>query len=154
MLLSASLAEDFYDLVDVDAFGGRGDLISCALGAVKLGGLVYLTFTDGLSAGGMAWGWLCCVMQPNPACLYASNWLLPCAKKILSIVFTFKGVGSNGWSGPAGITKQAGHVPVRDIGLKLPKLLWGSSYVPEVEISSRAGTCPAFFCLISNEIIN
>ena len=53
VLLSASLAEDFWDLVDVDAFGACGQLIGHALGAVKLGGLVYLTSTDGLSAGGM-----------------------------------------------------------------------------------------------------
>ncbi len=52
VLQSTSLAEDFWDLVDVDSFGSKGELISCALGAVKLGGLVYLTSTDGLSAGG------------------------------------------------------------------------------------------------------
>ncbi|KAK9827781.1 hypothetical protein WJX74_001934 [Apatococcus lobatus] len=51
VLLSTSLAENFWDLVDVDSFGSQGELVGHTLGAVKLGGWVYLTSTDGLSAG-------------------------------------------------------------------------------------------------------
>eukprot|EP00193_Tetraselmis_chui_P017102 CAMPEP_0177774762 /NCGR_PEP_ID=MMETSP0491_2-20121128/13710_1 /TAXON_ID=63592 /ORGANISM="Tetraselmis chuii, Strain PLY429" /LENGTH=376 /DNA_ID=CAMNT_0019293223 /DNA_START=1 /DNA_END=1131 /DNA_ORIENTATION=+ len=54
LLTSRWLAEDYYDLVDVDSFGAQGSFTSAALGAVKHGGLLYLTCTDGLAASGRA----------------------------------------------------------------------------------------------------
>lgn len=46
--------QDFYDLVDVDAFGNPSAFIAPALGAVKVGGLIYLTGSDGRSLTGHA----------------------------------------------------------------------------------------------------
>lgn len=43
---------DYYDLVDVDSFGAPVPFLSTSLWAVRLGGLVYLTSTDGRSATG------------------------------------------------------------------------------------------------------
>jgi tRNA (guanine26-N2/guanine27-N2)-dimethyltransferase len=42
----------FYDLVDVDAFGSPAPYLTTALWSVKLGGLFYLTTTDGRTATG------------------------------------------------------------------------------------------------------
>lgn len=39
--------EDFFDWVDVDGFGSGADCLGAALSAVKLGGLLYMTSTDG-----------------------------------------------------------------------------------------------------------
>ncbi|WP_017304462.1 hypothetical protein [Spirulina subsalsa] len=44
--------QDYYDLVDVDCFGSAAPYYSTALWAVKIGGLLYLTSTDGRSATG------------------------------------------------------------------------------------------------------
>lgn len=46
--------QDFYDLVDVDAFGNPSAFIAPALGAVKVGGLIYVTGSDGRSLTGHA----------------------------------------------------------------------------------------------------
>ncbi|CAK9160584.1 unnamed protein product [Ilex paraguariensis] len=46
------LRRDYFDLVDVDSFGSDSDFLRSAIGAVKLGGLMYITNTDGYSAGG------------------------------------------------------------------------------------------------------
>ncbi|NER38653.1 MAG: tRNA (guanine-N1)-methyltransferase [Oscillatoria sp. SIO1A7] len=43
---------DYYDLVDVDSFGSPSPYLSTALWATKIGGLIYLTSTDGRSATG------------------------------------------------------------------------------------------------------
>ncbi|MBD1913275.1 MULTISPECIES: tRNA (guanine-N1)-methyltransferase [unclassified Leptolyngbya] len=43
---------DFYDLVDVDGFGSAAPHLSSALWAVALGGLLYITSTDGRAIGG------------------------------------------------------------------------------------------------------
>ncbi len=43
---------DYYDLVDVDAFGAPGSWLSSSLWATKIGGLLYLTHTDGSSSCG------------------------------------------------------------------------------------------------------
>lgn len=43
---------DYYDLVDVDGFGSAAPYLATSLWAVKLGGLLYLTSTDGRSATG------------------------------------------------------------------------------------------------------
>ncbi|NEP16356.1 MAG: tRNA (guanine-N1)-methyltransferase [Leptolyngbya sp. SIO4C1] len=45
---------DFYDLVDVDSFGSPTPFISTALWVTKLGGLLYLTSTDGRATSGHA----------------------------------------------------------------------------------------------------
>lgn len=44
--------QDFYDLIDVDAFGSPAPYLSTCLWAVTIGGLLYLTSTDGRSATG------------------------------------------------------------------------------------------------------
>jgi tRNA (guanine26-N2/guanine27-N2)-dimethyltransferase len=43
---------DYYDLVDVDCFGSPAPYLHSALRAVRLGGLLYLTSTDGRTATG------------------------------------------------------------------------------------------------------
>ncbi len=45
---------DYYDLVDVDSFGNPAPYLSTSLWAVALGGLLYLTSTDGRAATGHA----------------------------------------------------------------------------------------------------
>ena len=44
--------QDYYDLVDVDNFGGPAPYAANALLAVTIGGLLYLTSTDGRATGG------------------------------------------------------------------------------------------------------
>ncbi|EAZ90129.1 class I SAM-dependent methyltransferase [Crocosphaera chwakensis] len=44
--------KDYYDFVDVDAFGSPNPYLSTALWATKIGGLIYLTCTDGRTATG------------------------------------------------------------------------------------------------------
>mgnify|MGYP001791830429 CR=1 FL=1 len=46
--------KDFYDLVDIDCFGSPMPALSTSLWAVKLGGLLYLTSTDGRVTRGRA----------------------------------------------------------------------------------------------------
>lgn len=46
--------KDFYDLIDIDCFGSPMPALSTALWAVKLGGLLYLTSTDGRATSGRA----------------------------------------------------------------------------------------------------
>jgi tRNA (guanine26-N2/guanine27-N2)-dimethyltransferase len=46
--------QDFYDLIDVDGFGSPMPTLATALWAVKLGGLLYLTSTDGRATSGHA----------------------------------------------------------------------------------------------------
>ncbi|HEY9736412.1 MAG TPA: tRNA (guanine-N1)-methyltransferase [Trichocoleus sp.] len=43
---------DFYDLVDIDNFGGPAPYASTGMWATRIGGLLYLTSTDGRSTGG------------------------------------------------------------------------------------------------------
>jgi tRNA (guanine26-N2/guanine27-N2)-dimethyltransferase len=43
---------DFYDLVDIDNFGGPAPYIRTGLWATKLGGMLYLTSTDGRATSG------------------------------------------------------------------------------------------------------
>ncbi|MFQ4139729.1 tRNA (guanine-N1)-methyltransferase [Nodosilinea sp. PGN35] len=45
---------DFYDLVDIDNFGGPSPYVDTGLWATRLGGLLYLTSTDGRATGGHA----------------------------------------------------------------------------------------------------
>ena len=44
--------KDYYDLVDVDCFGSASPYLSTALWAVKIGGLIYMTSTDGRTGTG------------------------------------------------------------------------------------------------------
>lgn len=46
------LQKDFFDLIDVDSFGSDSSFLRSAFNAVKMDGLVYVTSTDGFSAGG------------------------------------------------------------------------------------------------------
>ncbi|GAB4832048.1 hypothetical protein Ancab_006066 [Ancistrocladus abbreviatus] len=46
------LQKDFFDLIDVDSFGSDSSFLRSALNALRLGGLVYVTSTDGYSSGG------------------------------------------------------------------------------------------------------
>lgn len=43
---------DFYDLVDIDCFGGGAPYLSTGLWATRVGGLLYLTSTDTRTTGG------------------------------------------------------------------------------------------------------
>ncbi|KAF5836780.1 S-adenosyl-L-methionine-dependent methyltransferase [Dunaliella salina] len=52
ILTACFLNEDFYDVIDIDSFGSDSRFIGSSLDAVKHGGLLYLTSTDGFSAGG------------------------------------------------------------------------------------------------------
>ncbi len=44
--------KDYYDFVDVDAFGSSNPYLSTVLWATKIGGLIYLTCTDGRTGTG------------------------------------------------------------------------------------------------------
>ena len=44
--------QDYFDLVDVDSFGSAAPYLSTVLWATKIGGLMYLTSTDGRTATG------------------------------------------------------------------------------------------------------
>ncbi len=46
--------QKYYDLIDIDSFGSPTTVINTALWAIKLGGLLYLTSTDGRTTGGHA----------------------------------------------------------------------------------------------------
>ncbi len=46
--------QDFYDLIDIDSFGSPMPTLATALWAVRLGGLLYLTSTDGRATSGHA----------------------------------------------------------------------------------------------------
>jgi len=46
--------KDFYDLIDIDSFGSPMPTLATSLWAVKLGGLIYLTSTDGRTTSGSA----------------------------------------------------------------------------------------------------
>ncbi len=47
-----ALRQDYYDLVDIDAFGSPSAYVGASLQATKWGGLIYLTSTDGRSISG------------------------------------------------------------------------------------------------------
>lgn len=52
LFFSCYQQRDFYDLVDVDSFGNPTPFLSTALWATKMGGLLYLTSTDGRTTSG------------------------------------------------------------------------------------------------------
>ncbi len=51
-LLACAQQQDYYDLVDLDCFGNSAAYLSSCLGATRIGGLIYLTSTDGRSISG------------------------------------------------------------------------------------------------------
>lgn len=66
MLASRYLAEDYYDLVDVDSFGSETSHLPAAIDSVRYGGMLFLTSTDGMASGGglpvqMLCARVCCV---------------------------------------------------------------------------------------------
>ncbi len=52
LFFSCAQHQDYYDLIDIDSFGSPTPFISTALWAIKFGGLLYLTSTDGRTTGG------------------------------------------------------------------------------------------------------
>eukprot|EP00268_Persea_americana_P009437 TRINITY_DN13790_c0_g1_i5.p1 TRINITY_DN13790_c0_g1~~TRINITY_DN13790_c0_g1_i5.p1 ORF type:complete len:432 (-),score=66.15 TRINITY_DN13790_c0_g1_i5:708-2003(-) len=52
VLVESYLHRDFFDLVDVDSFGSDSMFLRSAVAALKIGGLLYVTSTDGYSSGG------------------------------------------------------------------------------------------------------
>ncbi|EKV01680.1 N2,N2-dimethylguanosine tRNA methyltransferase [Leptolyngbya sp. PCC 7375] len=54
LFFSCAQKQDYYDLIDIDSFGSLTPFINTALWAIKLGGLLYLTSTDGRTTGGHA----------------------------------------------------------------------------------------------------
>ncbi|MEM8502383.1 MAG: tRNA (guanine-N1)-methyltransferase [Cyanobacteria bacterium P01_D01_bin.1] len=59
---------EFYDLIDIDSFGSPTPTLGTSLWAVKLGGLLYLTSTDGRATSGRA---LDSALQSYGACARA-----------------------------------------------------------------------------------
>ncbi|GBG71018.1 hypothetical protein CBR_g8316 [Chara braunii] len=49
---AANVKDDHFDIVDIDSFGSDAWMFSSALQAVRYGGMIYVTCTDGLTAGG------------------------------------------------------------------------------------------------------
>ncbi|XP_057483101.1 tRNA (guanine(26)-N(2))-dimethyltransferase [Actinidia eriantha] len=52
LMAECYLQRDFFDLIDVDSFGSDSTFLRSALNVVKLGGLLYVTCTDGFTSGG------------------------------------------------------------------------------------------------------
>ncbi|KAJ8771129.1 hypothetical protein K2173_023454 [Erythroxylum novogranatense] len=52
ILTECYLQRDFFDLIDIDSFGSDSMFLRSAMNALRLGGLLYLTSTDGYSSGG------------------------------------------------------------------------------------------------------
>ena len=52
LLCATYLNEEYFDLVDVDSFGGETMHLPAAIDSVKYGGMLYLTSTDGFSGAG------------------------------------------------------------------------------------------------------
>ena len=52
LCMARTLAGDRYDLVDIDAFGSGSQFVADALDVTKIGGLMYLTSTDGRTYSG------------------------------------------------------------------------------------------------------
>jgi tRNA (guanine26-N2/guanine27-N2)-dimethyltransferase len=52
VLYQAAIEKNYFDLIDLDAFGNPSALIPASLQALKFGGLLYITCTDGRSLSG------------------------------------------------------------------------------------------------------
>ncbi|KAJ8537199.1 hypothetical protein K7X08_035600 [Anisodus acutangulus] len=75
LLAECYVRKDYFDLIDVDSFGSGSSYLRVALDAVKLGGLLYITSTDGLSSGGHR-------PQQSLAAYGAYVWPLPYSNEI------------------------------------------------------------------------
>ncbi|VVB05867.1 unnamed protein product [Arabis nemorensis] len=51
-MIERYMVGDFFDLIDIDSFGSDSAFLRDAFNALRLGGLLYLTCTDGYSSGG------------------------------------------------------------------------------------------------------
>lgn len=54
LFFSCAQRQEYYDLIDIDSFGQPMPFVHTALWAIKLGGLLYLTSTDGRTTSGHA----------------------------------------------------------------------------------------------------
>ncbi|ESA36165.1 hypothetical protein N836_08430 [Leptolyngbya sp. Heron Island J] len=54
LFFSCAQQQDYYDLIDIDSFGSPTPFVNTALWAIKFGGLLYLTSTDGRTTSGHA----------------------------------------------------------------------------------------------------
>ncbi len=52
LLTGCYLRESFWDLIDIDSFGSDTMPLPAAIDAVRYGGLLYLTSTDGFTSAG------------------------------------------------------------------------------------------------------
>ncbi|PNW77237.1 hypothetical protein CHLRE_10g428100v5 [Chlamydomonas reinhardtii] len=52
LLTNCYMRESYYDLIDVDSFGSESMYFPAAIDAVRYGGLLYLTSTDGFTSSG------------------------------------------------------------------------------------------------------
>ncbi|KAG2446177.1 hypothetical protein HXX76_000770 [Chlamydomonas incerta] len=52
LLTNCYMRESYYDLIDVDSFGSEAMYFPAAIDAVRYGGLLYLTCTDGFTSSG------------------------------------------------------------------------------------------------------
>jgi hypothetical protein len=52
LLTNCYMRESYYDVVDVDSFGSESMHFPAAVDAVRFGGLLYLTSTDGFTSSG------------------------------------------------------------------------------------------------------
>ncbi|KAL8210780.1 hypothetical protein R6Q57_005217 [Mikania cordata] len=52
VLAERYVERDLFDFIDVDSFGSDSSFFRCAFDTVKIGGLLYVTSTDGFSSGG------------------------------------------------------------------------------------------------------
>lgn len=52
VMMECCLRRDFFDFIDIDSFGSDSSFLRSAFGAVRFGGLLYVTSTDGYTSGG------------------------------------------------------------------------------------------------------
>ena len=52
VMMDYYLQKSFFDFIDVDSFGSDSSFLRSAICTLKLGGLLYVTSTDGFSSGG------------------------------------------------------------------------------------------------------
>ena len=52
VMMDYYLQRSFFDFIDVDSFGSDSSFLRSAMSTLKLGGLLYVTSTDGYSSGG------------------------------------------------------------------------------------------------------
>ncbi|XP_027338806.1 uncharacterized protein LOC113852669 isoform X2 [Abrus precatorius] len=52
VMMDYYLKKSFFDFIDVDSFGSDSSFLRSAISTLKLGGLLYVTSTDGYSSGG------------------------------------------------------------------------------------------------------